>query len=223
MSPPMSQACRETSWVPAICFPSGNKSSMLEIIQMKAEGSSMKPTRRAHFPVHMILSPLLSGEYTLTPSVSASQRYGSDVWTRGKRRRCVWRGKLTSVGVHMSNTTGGQSKGRSQICLRTHVPPPHQWDNNKSERRPRTGDKHEEGAGDAVRCTFLPAHHVNIPFLPFMDKDKHKRRLVLQHQLMKSLFAKDRGRYCMLCNNPKKKKSHFICQNFLFALIALQR
>lgn len=66
MSPPMSQTSVETSAVLPIFFPSGKKSSTLAIMQTKAEGSKMRPTRRAHFPVqHMLLSPLLEGEYTL--------------------------------------------------------------------------------------------------------------------------------------------------------------
>lgn len=178
MSPPMSQTCRETSSLSFSCFPSGKKSSMLEIMQMKAEGSKMRPTRRAHFPVqHMLLSPLLWGEYTLTPSVSTSQRYESDVWTRGKRRRCLWRGKLTSVVSPVVRAKVDHSSAFKPVSLS--YPLPHQWDNNKSERRPRAGDEHEKGAVDAMRCTLKPAHHANIPFLPFMAKNKHKTRLVL--------------------------------------------
>lgn len=73
------------------------------------------------------------------PSVSASRIYGSGVWTRGRRRRCVRRGKLTYVGVHMSNTTRAKVDYKCAFEPVSVPPPPqrpHQWDddNNKSER-----------------------------------------------------------------------------------------
>lgn len=55
MSPPMSQTWR-VIWSVSRRWPSGKNSSRLEIMQTKAEGSRIRPTRRAHFPVqHMVL------------------------------------------------------------------------------------------------------------------------------------------------------------------------
>lgn len=53
MSPPMSQTWTEI-WSVSRRWASGKNSSRLEIMQTKAEGSRIRPTRRAHFPVqHM--------------------------------------------------------------------------------------------------------------------------------------------------------------------------
>lgn len=96
MSPPMSQTCREI-WSFSSCFPSGKKSSKLAIMQMKAEGSRMRPSRRAHFPVqHMFRAPVLRRLWSPVrrkrsgpERLAVSQRYGRDTWTLGKRRRCL--------------------------------------------------------------------------------------------------------------------------------------
>lgn len=152
-------------------------------MQTKAVGSRMKPTRREHFPVqHMLPSPLLRGEYALSTRVCASQRHGMTCGSGVKGGGACWRGKLTSVGEHMSN----RAKVDHRPAFRARLSPPHLWDNYKNERSPRTGGG---GTPGGARRTLISAHHANIPFLPFMAQRKQEGRLVLQRRAMKSLFA----------------------------------
>lgn len=68
--PPPSPAISQTYkviWSFSSLFPLGKNSSTLAIMQMKAEGSRMRPSRRAHFPVQHISIWLLL--LLLLPSV----------------------------------------------------------------------------------------------------------------------------------------------------------
>lgn len=123
MSPPMSQTWREI-WSFSSLSALGKKSSRLAIMQMNAEGSSIRPISRAHFPVQHIFPSLLfllflaatspnllslQVSEPLFKSEGKSVKYGRNK----KKKEAHKREKLTSLTLRKSNTAGG-SKGRKE-------------------------------------------------------------------------------------------------------------
>lgn len=133
MSPPMSQTWMEIWSLSSFC-PSGKNSSRLAIMQMNAEGSRIRPTRRAHFPVQHMLLPftfylfsLISCSLsvpTLTLSVvcfplSLSQKKVSERWAKQTKKGGAWEVRHP-VTLRKSNTvtvTAGRREGtKAKYC-----------------------------------------------------------------------------------------------------------